>query len=510
MSEDRTGENAAHSGPELNGTISQVVDHRDDGRVPLRTKIYFGAGAGGEAASMWTFNALLLIFYQQILGLPAGMASIAVGMAIFSDAITDPLIGAFSDRFKSRWGRRHPFLFIAPAPLALCVFLIFHPPAFVVDSQSLLFAWLFVFTILQRTFQTFYVVPHLALGAELSTDYIERTRVMAFNNLFTLYGGMLMHVMVWFVIFGFFFADQGGQLHRPAYTWTILLACTIILVSIFACAWGTRDQIPRLLENRIDDGKGFSLLSLYSDIWSVLKNKNYLYLLLGLFFLSLTLGTHETLAIFMGTFFWELTPYQIGWLIVGSIVGTHIGFFLASRLHERFDKRRTIAVSAIGLSFFWSLVVNLALLGLAPANSSWALVGMIIFFGVFSSGFGAILNISVMSALADIADQHELDTGLRLEGIFYSARAFFAKAMNAVGHVVAGFALEFYVKLPPASVPGEVAEDVIFRLGVVDGPLAMIGGVIAGFVYLGYRLDKSTHQEIRRLLETRAGTGEPS
>jgi GPH family glycoside/pentoside/hexuronide:cation symporter len=476
--------------------------------VALRTKLYFGAGAGGEAASMWTFNALLLIFYQQILGLPAGMASIALGIAILADAITDPLIGAISDRFRSRFGRRHPFLFLAPAPLALCVFLIFHPPAFVVDSQTLLFAWLCTFTVLQRTFQTFYVVPHLAMGAELSTDYIERTRIMSFNNLFTLYGGMLMHVMVWFVIFGFFFADQGGQLHRPAYTWTILLACTIILVSIFACAWGTRDQIPILLDNQIEDGKQFSFVSFYSDIWSVLQNRNYLYLLVGLFFLSLTIGTHETLAIFMGTFFWELSPYQIGWLIIGGIIGTHVGFFFAARLHRRFDKRLTISVSAFGLSIFWSMVVNLTLLGLAPANSSWALVGMIIFFSIFSSGFGAVLNISVMSALADIADQQELKTGLRLEGIFYSARAFFSKAMNAVGHVVAGYALEYYVMLPPGSVPGEVSEDVIFRLGVVDGPLAMIGGIIAGFVYFGYRLDKSTHQQIRRLLEARAnGSG---
>jgi Na+/melibiose symporter-like transporter len=474
-------------------------------RVAIRTKLYFGVGAGGEAASMWTFNALLLIFYQQILGLPAGLASVALGLAIISDAITDPLIGAISDRFRSRFGRRHPFLFLAPAPLALCIFLIFHPPAFVVESQTLLFSWLLLFTVLQRTFQTFYVVPHLAMGAELSTDYIERTRIMSFNNLFTLYGGTLMNVVVWFVIFGFFFADQGGQLHRPAYTWTILLACTIIVVSILSSAWGTRDQIPRLRENQIDDGKQFSFWSFYTDIWSVLKNRNYLYLLLGLFFLSLTIGTHETLAIFMGTFFWELSPYQIGFLVIGSIIGTHLGFFLSAPLHERFDKRRTIAVSAIGLSFFWSLTVNLALLGFTPANSSWALVCMIIFFGVFSSGFGAILNISVMSALADIADQQEFNTGLRLEGIFYSARAFFAKAMNAFGHIVAGYALEYYVELPPGSVPGEVPEDIIFRLGVVDGPLAMIGGVIAGFVYLGYRLDKSTHQEIRRLLEARAG-----
>ena len=77
---------------------------------------------------MWVFNALGLIFYQQILGLPAGLAATAMALAIIADAITDPLIGAVSDNFRSRFGRRHPFLFTAPIPLALCVFLIFHPP----------------------------------------------------------------------------------------------------------------------------------------------------------------------------------------------------------------------------------------------------------------------------------------------------------------------------------------------------------------------------------------------
>lgn len=472
-------------------------------RVPTRTKFFFGFGAGGEAASMWIFNALGLLFYQQILGLPAGLAATALALAIFADAITDPLIGALSDRFRSRFGRRHPFLFSAPIPLAICVFLIFHPPQFVVQSQTLLFSWLCLFTILQRTFQTFYVVPHLAMGAELSKDYIERTRVMAFNNLFGLYGGMLMHLIAWFLVFGFIFADQGAQLYRPAYTWIALAACLIILISIFACAFGTRDQIDRLIANENGSSEPISLGSFYHDIWSVLQNKNYLYLLLGLFFLSLTLGTHETLAIYMGTFFWKLTPYQIGFLVLNNIIGVHIGFFFAARLHDRFDKRWTISLSAIGLSLFWSMSVNLALLGAAPAKASWELVAFIIFFSSFSSFFGAVLNISVMSALADIADEHELHSGMRLEGIFYSARAFFAKAMNAVGHIVAGFALQYYVVLPPQSLPGEVSEEVIFRLGIVDGPLAMIGGIIAGVVYLGYRIDKTALDSIQQRLDER-------
>ena len=323
---------------------------------------------------------------------------------------------------------------------------------------------------------------------------------MAFNNLFGLYGGMLMHLIAWFLVFGFIFADQGAQLYRPAYTWIALAACAIILVSIFACAFGTRDQIDHLKSNENNASGTLSFGSFYRDIWSVLQNRNYLYLINV--FLSLTIGTHETLAIYMGTFFWELTPYQIGFLVLNNILGVHVGFFLAARLHDRFDKRWTISLSAIGLSVFWSMSANLALLGAAPANASWALVAFIIFLGSFSSFFGAVLNISVMSALADIADEHELNTGMRSEGIFYSARAFFAKAMNAVGHIVAGLALQYYIALPPQSVPGDVPADIIFRLGIVDGPLAMIGGIIAGVVYLGYRIDKtalgSIHQRLRQ------------
>ena len=62
--------------------------------------------------------------------------------------------------------------------------------------------------------------------------------------------------------------------------------------------------------------------------------------------------------------------------------------------------------------------------------------------------FGSVLNISVMSALADITDEHEAKTGRRQEGIFYSARTFFSKTSNAIGHVVAGIAIEYYVLLP--------------------------------------------------------------
>lgn len=146
--------------------------------VAFRTKFFFGLGASADNAISWIFNVLGFLYYQQILGLPGSLAGIAVAIAIFVDAISDPVIGSISDRFKSKYGRRHPFIFAAPIPLAMCIFLIFNPPEAIVASETILFVWFLTFTVILRTFQTIFAIPLLALGAELSDDYFERSKIM--------------------------------------------------------------------------------------------------------------------------------------------------------------------------------------------------------------------------------------------------------------------------------------------------------------------------------------------
>ena len=482
--------------------MSQTADE-----VSLRTKLWFGAGAIGESVTNWVFNILIFFYYQQIVGLSGTLAGIAVTIGIFSDAITDPLMGSISDRFRSRFGRRHPFMFAAPLPLAAAIYLLFHPPEVLYDSQMGLFVWFATCTIVMRICSTLFAVPHLALGAELSDDYIQRSRIMSYNNLFTNYGTFLMHSFVWFFVFDALYSDEGGQRYQPAYEPIVFFACLAVILTILGCAWFTRDQIPRL-KTPPSDGAKFSPSRLFRDMWDALQNRHYVFLLLGLFFLSITIGTHETLNIYMATFYWELTPFQTGWLIVSNVIGFHAAFMLTAITHLRFDKRWTIVASAAGLSIFWSLAVTLRLFDLAPENTSWELVAFIVGIGIFTSASGSILNISVMSALADIADEHEVNTGRRQEGIFYSARTFFAKTTNGIGHVVAGIALDYYVYMPSHAVPGELPGDVVFRLGVVDGPFAMIWGLIAAALYAGYRIDKKSHVKIQlKLAELRAARG---
>ena len=465
--------------------------------IKLTTKFSYGVGAIGEASVLWLLATLAFFFYNQVIGLSGFLTGLAVSIAIFFDAISDPLVGSMSDNFKSRLGRRHPFMFASPLPVMICVFLIFTPPEGM--NQFAIFAWFTGFTILLKLSITLFTIPHLALGAELSDDYIERSKIMSFNNVLSYTGVIIMHVYVWFFIFPNIEGYELGQLSRDAYPPIVIFSCILVGIALTSSAYFTKDQIPKLKQPRERKSKN-NLFRFFKDIGKVLKNKNYLYLLLGIFFLSILIGTHEVLGLYMYTFYWKLSPIQTGWLILNNVFGYAIGFIVTARLHTIFEKPIIIVLSAITLSFFWSLAVILSLFGLAPDPASWDLVIFIIILGSVAAAAGSILHISVMSALADVCDEHELLTGYRQEGIFYSARSFFAKASGALGSIVAGTALEI-INFPSYGSDQEITQSMLFNLGILDGPFAMIWGLIAAFFYSGYKITNKYHREIRDKLE---------
>ena len=466
--------------------------------VSMPIKLAFGIGATGEAATNWIFNALTFFFYNQILGLSGTLTAAAVTIGIASDAITDPLMGSISDRWRSKLGRRHPFMYAAPLPLVVTIYMTFNPPA---DFEGMaLFFWFAGFTVLMRICSTLFAVPHLAMGAELTDDYIERTRIMSYNNIFTYVGVIVMHVVVWFAIFPTY---DNGRMTQSAYNPVVIFCASLIITCMLGSAYMTRGQISRMKQIP-DDLPPFSLMQLFREMYGAMRNRNYLYLLLGLFSLSITIGTHETLSLYMATFYWEFTDRQIGWLILNNVFGYAIGFAVTAKVHQLIEKRWAIVFSSLGLSIAWSSAVTLRLFDLAPENTTWTLVAFVIGFGTISSACGSMLNISVMSALADIADEHELRTGRRQEGIFYSARTFFSKVTNGIGHVVAGVALDI-IEFPQGVAAENIHPDKIYALGVIDGPFAMVWGCIAALLYAGYRIDRNYHRTIQNELIKRAG-----
>ncbi len=468
--------------------------------VPLRTKLFFGTGSVAEHIALYSFGFFIMLYYNQVLGLPATLAGLGPTLALIVDAITDPLMGSWSDRFRSRkWGRRHPFMLAAPVPVVLSFWCVFNPPETL--GQTGLFVWLIVFSVCVRSSMTLFFVPHLAFGGEMSKDYHERSSIMSFNNIGTYLGSAGTHFLSLKFVFIATAGFSSGLLVPAHYERFSLVASIVVFFALYASAWFTRDRIPTLSQPR-DDIAPFNFRDFFGDIGRVLRNRNYLYLLVGLFFLSLTLGMRSAFNNYMNIYFWEFDTSLIANLVFGSIIGYGIGFAFTARLHRRFDKKRIIVAAVVLYALGDAIPVCLRLAGLFFENDHPLVFPGVLLFHVFGSAGLSIANISVMSALADVADENELRYGQRQEGMLYSARNFFSKADRALGTFIAGVALDL-IAFPAKAVPGEVDPDIIFRLGIADSPVTVVPAIIAAFIYAGYRLNKQTHDEIREALEAR-------
>ena len=164
-------------------------------------------------------------------------------IALIFDAVTDPLAGSLSDATRSRWGRRHPWMVAAALPLGLSMFALFSPPAGL--GTWGLFAWLTVGAIAVRGAMTLYHVPHNALGAELSEDYAERTRVVGYRVVCGVIGLGLAPALGFFV-----FLREGpegaGIRDHAAYTAYAATIGVLMVVTVWISAFGTWSRIPFL------------------------------------------------------------------------------------------------------------------------------------------------------------------------------------------------------------------------------------------------------------------------
>ncbi len=459
-----------------------------------RLKASYSIGSTAEALVITATTSFLLLFYNQVRGLPASHVGVALASGLFVNAVFDPLVGSWSDRLRSRWGRRHPFMFASILPAAALFWAVFNPPSISEFGQL---AWLAVSNTLLLAAMTLYHTPHLALGGELSDDYLERSSVMAYNT-FCLWIG---DTLGWLLSFRVFFAATekfpNGALDPsrwPLFSGSIVVA---IIALLGYSSWSTRGRIPYLPKPAIGT-PGFSARELLRDVGRALSNRNYVMLLFGLFFVSMMVGVRGGLWLYGATYFWRLTNDQISYFAIGSFSGYLCAAFVVKKLHARFDKRWTGAIAllfytvgpAIPLALGW-----LGILSTATPGLLWILVA----FSVLQHAPYSVMTTTIYSALADIADENELKYGMRQEGILYSTRTFFGRVDQALGTAMAGLVLSI-IAFPAKAVPGQVDPHVLMGLASAF-VLSTIPGLVAVVFYASLRVTKSTHDATRAALD---------
>jgi len=430
--------------------------------------------------------------------LNAVLAGLAVSASLVFDGFADPVIGSLSDRTRGRFGRRHGYLFLAPLPIALSVIAVFNPPPGA--SDLVLFLWFALSVSFMRVSISLFNTPHLALGGELSSDYIERSKVLSWNNFFTWAGGAGMNFLALHFVFKATPEYPRGLLNPEPYG-PFAVGCGLAAMALLlASAWFTRDQIRRL-PKAPDNLPRFSPLEFLKDVGKALGNRNYLWLLIAFFFLSMMIGVRSGLNLYVNTFFWGLASEQLKWFVIGSFVGYATGFLFSARMHRRLDKRLNMIIWAIVFSIGPAIPMILGMTGVLTAQTP-GLTPMLIAFSAVGAAGASILSITVMSALADIADENELAHGVRQEGVLYSTRNLAAKIDQALGAALAGFAL-FAISFPPKATPGQVPDEVLFNLVFVDGILATIPGLIAAVCYARYNITRARYDATKAALAAR-------
>ena len=476
-------------------------------RLSMPTRVFYGFGSVAFGVKDNGFSYFLLIFYNQVIGLPSVTVGLAIMVALVVDAFLDPIVGQISDNWRSRWGRRHPFMYAAALPVAVSYLLLWNPPRR--WSHEALFFYLIGVAILIRSFITFYEIPSSALAAELSTDYDERTRLLSYRYLFGWIGGLTMYFAALRVFLTPNAVHPTGQLNPEGYAHYGIAAAVLMLVAILVSAAGTHREIPHLREA---PRRKATMAILVREMVGTMAHPSFLVILVASIFNAMAIGLGFAINLYFQTFFWELPADQIANFTFSSLAAALFAFAAAPWISKRFGKKRA-AMTLILVSLVLTVApIVLRLVGFFPANGSAWVFPFLLVQNTIALGFGIIGQIMFSSMIADVTEDSELRTGRRQEGLFFAAAAFVAKAVTGLGIFVSGLMLAV-VHFPEAAKPGQVAPEVVRNLGLVYVPtLAVLYG-LAVLILSGYRISRASHEESLRKLAAAAdlvAEGEPA
>ncbi len=404
----------------MNNT-SPVTPETKEGALPLAKKAWWASGAITDVFMSNAFSYLALPIYNVGLKVDPVFLGWAMGVPRIWDAVADVFIGDRSDRFRSKWGRRRPFIFIGALLSGLFFALMWMPPT---SASTKMIGWYFFgMAILYYTAYAIFTVPWGALGLELSSDTNERTKVQAMKNVFQSLGGIFLGGIWWLTL-------NIGENEIEGARWAgvifgLVIAAAGILPAIFS-------------REKVVTGNN-STFSFWKSVKATFSNSKFLCLvgltmsvIFGVFVINSFALYINLLYVFDG----DKNAVAGLNLVVGAafqVFGLLISPWIA-QLSQRFGKKRTLIggllMVMIGFGSSWWTYT--------PLHPYLQCVTLLL----MSPGLSTLWIIAP-SILADICDIDEQKTGLRREGMYSAAYAWTIKATIASTMVVSGYMLNW-------------------------------------------------------------------
>lgn len=468
-------------------------------QVSIPTKIAYGMGQGISSVKDMLFHFFFLFFFTNLLGVSEFLVVIASSIALIVDAISDPLMGQVTDNYRSKkWGRRHIFMLYSIVPTGLALTLLFSPPA---DLGTLgLFLWMTIFAVLVRLALTVFRVPYYSLGAEMSDNYNERTNIVSIREIFN----GLFNISVFVIGFMVFLPDspqfEDGMLNQAGYAPLAMTMAIIGCAGALIATFGTRHKIPDITRHENDERAPW--WAMFREIRRAAKLKSFRVVTWSYSSMAVLYGIGGALSFYYGVYLWQFSQDAKALFAIVPILILIPATASASLLAAKLDKREAGLIFAS--VFFLGNVVPFGayLLGLLPPIDDPSLFLILaLCHAVGSIGITGII-ILCYSMLADVADEMELMTFKRQEGILYSALSFVQKLTFTVGTGFASVAL-YVISFPKQTEPSQVPQSVITDLAVVGLGSALVFGVLTIICFIGYPLSRAKVAGIQSQLAER-------
>ena len=443
-------------------------------RVPLGTLVIYALPTASFGFMGGLISMYLLKFSTDVLLIAPAVMGLWFGLSRIWDAVSDPLVGYWSDRTKTRLGRRRPWMIAAVLPLGLLFVALWSPP--VTLTGNLLAVWTGGAIILFYTAQTALGIPHLALGAELTLDYHDRSRVFGARMILEFTGVILAASSLVLLERA---SDQRTIATELAIAGAVLTMGLVLLTA------------TRIRERPEYQGRGAT--GSYGAFRDVLRNPHARLLVVVFLLDQLGFSALITLLPYMSQYILQetgMTGIFVGASIVSALVAYPIWFPLARRYGKRnpWIVATVIKAGAFGCMFF-----------LQPGN--WELIiALIVVIGAVQ-GAGNILGPSIK---ADVVDYDEYQTGERKEGSYFAIWNVATKAAAGVAIALTGFVLSAAGFRPNV----EQSETTLLSMRLLFSAFPCLLNLTTALLLVRFSLNEREHARIRAALDARSGVSQ--
>lgn len=442
--------------------------------LPWSLQVGYAMADVGINAVETALRLYLLIYYTDRIGLRADLAGLALALGLLWDAVTDPVMGAISDRTAhSRYGRRI-YILLGGILLAFAIILLFHPPA--LEGQWLRFAWLLGAFCFLNTALTIINVPHMAMAGELTVDPHERSVLFGWRFACMNFGAVLAAALPVLLLSG---PDERTVSAMGTFS---LLVGMVVIVSATWTWWATRRIQFRVQPSR--------RRSLFAEFGEAFRNPTFWPLVVIYIIATIGIGVNAAVALYYYNYYLELSDRQIQIMVAVLLVVFTISIVFWVRLSRTQGKNRPIVLGASLLGIATSVLY----LVLPPGNFVLPLT-------LGAIGLGSLIGCIVLidSLLTDVIDHDCITTGVRRSGVFFGVWRFASKLARAAAIGGTGWLLDLI-----GFVPNEVQSDGVKRaLSLLFGPGVGLFFLAAAVLLARYRFTDRKQRQVQRILARR-------